>query len=885
MAPARSISLNAVATNTAEPILNNPFLDNAIQVLSQLSDVGKALPFISPAFVLLKVIIDIEQRAQDVDAKCNDLLERITFMLSHIPLLRTMEVMPATRQVMDRIIESLKQAAALITSYRRQSAVARRLSITNRDKFTTAAHNVNTCCQDLMLSLQIHQSSKIEILTRDIPIDDDDKAAETFVAEHGSLEAIQHDRELVKEFAQQQHLVMDDTVMDQLNANLADTIQQNQARLEVILKDNVNSAVLDGFKGLVAELNAAESEQRFHCVQCDKEFTNATNGPKSCSFHRAEYDSWGNSYSCCGTDHPCQFQPHRAKHHCDYPYGAFFPRARAITGYVDTVDEWASVEDTNLEDNGVTKASVGQLLRWVSGGGLLDETTILISVGTIWYSEPYYFNTFTAKEMETITRSVRLSRRTLIFRTSTSESEFAMAEWILSVSGKITGVRLTAKSATSTNPYVRVCPIDMATGTKSGDILALSEGGMRSYIPASPYVLPATIRVGPEISDIQIRPPRTNFKTKTSPALRVILKTMSDPPLKANPELASSKVDYFQGVISVFNNNAAASNNPITVASASASYRLVGDPTYNPCEALKITDRTELPITIEPRQSWSLKFEAAVPRSEEDVKLDVKWWNRAIVARHRPIRIKITLEDIEGEKCSLVLEYVFKPYPFNKPGANDIAEFFFDDPVLLQRNCIRVEKCDAGGTGVVKIAGNEIETKRLEKIVYRALKTGKTEVDLEIGQEKDYGAWEWAAWALVDFSCRRVYAFKIMVKEGKSVEKKRLGCLGYVLCPAYGESVDKQRPISYATEFVKLAQLEPYPVQQVVTDDAFDDFKPIVPPKPTISPVSPTSSSAQPQVPGDLAQRLTSIDSNLSRIATALERLVAHVEGQVPPSS
>ena len=126
---------------------------------------------------------------------------------------------------------------------------------------------------------------------------------------------------------------------------------------------------------------------------------------------------------------------------------------------------------------------------------------------------------------------------------------------------------------------------------------------------------------------------------------------------------------------------------------------------------------------------------------------------------------------------------------------------------------------------------------------------------------------------------------EIMVKEGMSVEKKRLGCLGYVLCPPYRESVDKQRPINYATEFVKLAQLEPYPVQQIVTDDAFDDFKPVVPPKPTISPVSPTSSSAQPQVLGDLAQRLTSIDSNLSRIATALERLVSHVEGQAPPSS
>ena len=65
MAPTRSTSLHAVATNTAEPILNNPFLDNALQVLSQLSDdVGKELSFISPTFTLLKVIMDIKQSSR-----------------------------------------------------------------------------------------------------------------------------------------------------------------------------------------------------------------------------------------------------------------------------------------------------------------------------------------------------------------------------------------------------------------------------------------------------------------------------------------------------------------------------------------------------------------------------------------------------------------------------------------------------------------------------------------------------------------------------------------------------------------------------------------------------------------------------------------------------
>ena len=726
------------------------------------------------------------------------------------------------------------------------------------------------------MSLQIHQTSKLDILTRAIPIDPEDIAADTFVASHGSLDAVVHDRELVKEFAQQQHLVMDDSVMEQLNANIADSVTQNHLRLEGILKDNVNSAIVDGLKSLAAEMYASEAEQRFTCIQCDKEFTNYSNGPKACSFHRGEYSSWTKSFPCCGTAHPCQFNAHRAKHHCDYPYGSFFPRTYAITGYVDTVDSWTVVEDTNLETDDVQKASIGLLLRWVSRGARIDENTLLISVGRIWYNTPYYFNTFTAKELEDITKSVRLSRRTMIFRTSPNENEYAMAEWILSVSGKITGVRLTAKSATSIHPYVRVCPIDLSTCTKSGDILTLSEGGMRSYIPASPYILPETIRVGPEVSDSPARPVRTNFKTKTTPSLRIILRTTSEPPLVANPRLAATTSDYFEGTVSVFNNHAPGSLNPITIAAVSASFRLVGEPEYQPVESCKLLENSQVPVTIEPRQSWTVNFQVTVPRTEEDSKSNIRWWNRAFMARYRPVRIKLILEDIEGEQCSLVLEYVYKPFSLEKRKDSDLGFFFFDNPVALERYHVNVEP-SSDDKVVVRIKGVDVNVNKLEKAVYKALKTGKTEVDLEIGQDKHDGEWEWNVWALIDISCRRVYAFKILIKEGKKFPVKRLACLGYVLCPDYGDVINKTRPISYATETVKLPPLEPYPIQETVLDDTLDDFKPPVPPKPTspTSNVPPGSPSPINFIPTELSSRLASIDSSLARIADALERLVA----------
>ncbi|KAF4614758.1 hypothetical protein D9613_003410 [Agrocybe pediades] len=886
--PMRSATFNT-ATSAVDPLVNNPSIGSALQVLESLADIGRAVPFIAPAFVLLKIIIDLERRAQDVDLKCTDLLERITFMLSHLPALQKIEIMPSTRQVIERVNDALKESASLIAAYRKQGRIVRRLAIGNREKFTICANTINDCCRDLLMSLQIHQTVKLDILTRDVPIDDEDKAAKTFVEKHGgSVEAVMHDRELVKEFAQQQHMVMDDSVMEQLNASITDSMKQNQTRLEGILRDNVNTAIADGLKNMAMELNALEAEQKFKCVQCDKDFTNYTNGPKACSFHRAEYDSWSKSYPCCSTSHPCQFNAHRSKHHCDYPYGTFFPRVWAITAYVDTKTEWAAVEDTNLETDQVQKASVSQLLRWVSRGGRVEENTLLVTVGRVWYSQPYYFNTFTANDMEEISKSVRLSRRTLIFRTSSDENEYAMAEWILSVSGKITGIRLTAKSATSVNPWVRVCPIDLKTCTKSGDILTLSEGGFRSYIPDSPYFLPETVTIGPILKDTQTRPAR-QFKTRSSPSLRVILKSMSDPPLEANIKGASTHCDYFFGKVSVFNNNAAGSLNPVTIASVSASYRMVGERDYTPVKECVVLEGLDAPVTIEPRQSWLLNLRITVLRSEEDVKLEMGWHHRAVVSRHRPIRIKLVVEDIEGEQCSLVLEHVYKPYAFEKRKDKDLGFFCFDNPQTCSRYSLRVEPADRE-EDVVKINGTEITVKRLVKTVYQALKTGKTEIDLEIGREQLGGEWEWAAYALVDISCLRVYAFKIVMQEGKTVPVKRLGCIGYVLCPNYGEVLNKTRPISYATEEVGLPAMEPYVMPLYPQDDTVDDFKPPVPPKPMTPIVEAppsfpsTSSSNATQIPAELTARLTSIDTNLARIADALERLVGVLPGALPPN-
>ncbi|KAL0950249.1 hypothetical protein HGRIS_010233 [Hohenbuehelia grisea] len=867
--PPRSMTFNVLSgiNTVVDPMWSNPSLQSAIQVLGQLADLGKTLPFVAPAFILLKIIVDVENGAREVDVKCNDLLERITFMLSHLPLLETLTITDATRAVIDRINVVLKQAAALIEAYRKQGKVARRLTLGNKEKFATCALSVNSCINDLMMSLQIHQTSQLDtILSRSVPSDPEDEAAQAFITTYGG-DVVRESPQLVTQFAEELHLRVDDGIMEQLNVNLSEVIQEKQVELEKTINDNVGAAILSSLQGIAAQMNEMEKEQKFICVQCSLQYTQSTNGPSSCNFHKAEMS--GRSFPCCGSQTPCQFRFHRHKHHSEYPYSSFFKRAWGIINYTDTLEKWSETEDVNLETNSTQKAHVGRLLRWASRSDRVQEPTILLRLGRIWWADHYYFDTFTAQELESVSQVVNITHQTTIFRTSPSEDEYALAEWVLSSAGVINGIRLTAKAATSEKPFVHVVPFDIATCTKTGDVVTVSEGGIRAYTPRTPYTIPETARVSAELSDKPIRAPRTDFKTVTT--LPLVIKPASV--LTANPDFARRDADYFVGSISIINKASVNGGEPITLTSASASFRLVGDDSYTPVTTLKLIS-DHLPATIEPRQSITVPFQVEVPRSEADTALSVQWWNRAFIARERPLRLKVAVQDIEGEEASLVMEYVFTPFSLTSPKPEDLAFFSFDNPDQWERAYITVTK-PSYESNVVAIDGTDVEVKQLKQAVWSALKSGNGEVELTAVRERAGGSWEWRSWALVDLNCRRVYAFKILITQGSEIKEKKFACLGYVACPEYDDAVAETRVIQYATETAGMPELPPVTTTEVVTDDDVDDYVPPPPPKPLPAlPGAEASAGGAMALPSEVTARLTSIDTNLERIAGSLERLV-----------
>lgn len=236
---------------------------------------------------------------------------------------------------------------------------------------------------------------------------------------------------------------------------------------------------------------------------------------------------------------------------------------------------------------------------------------------------------------------------------------------------------------------------------------------------------------------------------------------------------------------------------------------------------------------------------------------------------------------------SWVSEYVWEP-----PHLSVLEEGWigFDNPLLWNRYGVRVERTDGERDILLKVGGVELTKENMQKVVYSALKTGQTEVNLEIGRESNAEAeadeegglateaWYWDAFGLVDFECKRVYAVKVVVRLGSkksTVAGYGFGCISYARISEYGDVVAGQtREAVYATEVVSLPKPEMEWKDEGDGHEWVDDVEDSIPTPAKAEPVSLPSSASGPGVGMDyIAGKLDSIDRNLGRIADALEKL------------
>ncbi|KAJ3032973.1 hypothetical protein HDV00_006882 [Rhizophlyctis rosea] len=818
-------------------VLSNGAIERAIHIADGLVDLGKTLPFVAPIFTVLKVIIDVEQKARDAASKCEDLLERINFMTSQLLVLKKVKIIDTVQAVVARMEKVLKEAAALIVAYRKQGPIARRLNVGNKDKFIGAKGQIKDVTDDLMLTLQVQHTTQMDILERAVPQDPEDDAAEEFVNQHGGVEAIKNNPALVEAFASQLKLTMDDSVMEELNSNIADMMKEQTEAINHLLQQNVTAAVVDGIKGFATELKAAEDardrESKKICVQCTEQYRESINTDSACKFHLANHTSTNRGdYPCCGRKEPCKENWHRYEHHCEWPYGTFFTRSMQLLNYTDTVDWYSDIEEKDYEGDGVDqKVGVGKVLRWTSRSNMVTEPVLVIRVGSVWYTQKYFLQTYTPEKIDEI--NLKGAEDDLIAQIGEGDA-WARAEWIKNSVGMLVGVRTIAKVKSSETPTVHEAEIDFDTMEQIGETTVVSEAKLKPFKPIGTYTLPETIHKGAILPKATPRKPRTDFKTRTSSSsLQLVITPSSTPPLVANPQWAYVKCDQFIGTVSIFNKSK--SPDPVTIMSVKAQYRLVGDSEYQDVTELEVNDPQNLPVNVDPRQSTTIKFTATVPRAEEDHAKEVRWYNRAFVARHRPLRLKLVFTDVEGEEASVVVEYVYQPFKEDERKDEDLGFFFVDDIDLWNRHVVKVDK-DSWGSDVVRVGGKSLTVEELNKIVYGAIKDGNTEVDLGYNHKWDDGV-TWNAWALVDLSCKRVYAMKVLMKEERKDGKVGTkGTLGYALVPEYGYDEGKEpegRRISYAKETVRMPEIEEVVWPEWKDEDGVDDVVP-EPPKPAV---------------------------------------------------
>ena len=106
-------------------------------------------------------------------------------MMGNLTVLEKVIVTEAVKGVVLRIEKTLKASLDLISAYRKQGIISRRLNFGNKDKFESCATKVKDVTSDLMISLQIQQTGQLDILSRGIPVDNDDQLALEFVNVHG----------------------------------------------------------------------------------------------------------------------------------------------------------------------------------------------------------------------------------------------------------------------------------------------------------------------------------------------------------------------------------------------------------------------------------------------------------------------------------------------------------------------------------------------------------------------------------------------------------------------------------------------------------------------------------------------------------------------------
>jgi len=322
------------------------------------------------------------------------------------------------------------------------------------------------------------------------------------------------------------------------------------------------------------------------------------------------------------------------------------------------------------------------------------------------------------------------------------------------------------------------------------------------------------------MNDKQTRPVRTDFPTQGYKNLKVKLKQG----FRCN-ERSFEHADMWDGAFSLINITKGEEKEPIIIVDAKCEWRFVGNHDWKPVDYFEM----EKQFTCFPMENTDVGF---IFRINDETK-SVSWFNRSWIARHQPIRFRVTFEDVFGEKVSQVFEYVFSPFKKEVREKSDSELFLYVDNLdLYERHTMVAKKTYTkidGYGDVVEVNGTKYSETELRSLVFKAAQTNNFEILLFEKDETPNKGFDLnkKAWALIDQSCNRVYAIKMLLM---GVSKDSICAhLGYLELDLYGK-VDTTKPNlpaieEFSGEQMKELELEitPHEHTVLVQDDDFDD--------------------------------------------------------------
>ncbi|KAI9203940.1 uncharacterized protein BJ171DRAFT_568428 [Polychytrium aggregatum] len=586
-----------------------------------------------------------------------------------------------------------------------------------------------------------------------------------------------------------------------------------------IIVERLSKDIWPRFRNQWKDQSSLGPEPVFSCVQCGSDYVESQNGEGACRFHSGLAGYGGNS--CCGTTSTgCQRSKHTNRHHNRFKYEAFFSWVNALTSYTGSTETFCSVIASDwTDDSGHIRIQCGSIT-----GELVEHGKFFV-----WITESFstvFFLVFSERDIE------QSDIRYPIANIETARGYVARVTWVTNEL-KVTGVRLECSTPSLPCPFVSevyfAWPLSARDDTPVvSEVREISKPTFGEARPSKPYSIPASLEKGPSM-----KLPRPRTARKFEP--------WRDHGSSIRLKIGDTRSTYDRAKrCDVYTVNSLTLINPgkevIGILDVAAYWR-VADTTIDPTlilgedggdlaewrqlegaqvAASVTSNQSALPCQVPARAALNLKVSSLVPCQKDAQNGNLSWSVRGWHLRHTPILIHLVVEDLEGFRSGIIVEFVCPPVTFNPNlSPSTLCSVAVNDMVEWNQYRVQLKKYSSYENYEESVRSNAadiqypgaqdtlfqlsaegvtrgLSTGELRRYTLQAIAEGKQEVPIPSNTNR------LSLFALVDHNTRSVYAVRVEVTTDSNQT------IGFLALAPYGDALlpdalvkEPSAPITY----------------------------------------------------------------------------------------